>query len=323
LRRWTAGLTLALAVMQAIGVAGALERVPGLVIEPGLAFRLTAALTLTAGTMFLVWLSSQITARGVGNGFALILFAGIVADLPAIAAGILELGRMGAVSGTAILGLGALGIVLTGFVVFVELGVRRFAVNYRSLHLMLGSRERQGYLAFKINPAGVLIPSTLASWLLLLPVLLTTLSDAEPTSPWRALASQLTAPGAPLHLVFYGLAVIVCALFYGAFLLDADAMADDLAKRGAVLCEAELGEKPAEHLDAVLSRTTLLGATYLALMLLIPELLTAYGQVPFPVGGASLLIVVCAMLDLTAQLRWTPPPRLMGGLEDALGGERR
>jgi preprotein translocase subunit SecY len=292
---YTVGLTILIAAYQAFGVARALQEVAGVVAEPGTTFLVTTTLTFTGGVIFLVWLAGQITTRGIGNGVALILAVGIVAELPAALAGMLELGRRGVLSTNFMLGICLLAIALTVLIVYVELARRKLAVTFRR---QAGARTIEGRaeLSLKVNNAGI-VPTILASWLLLLPVLAANLGLGVPSSILAHLAQ-----GKPVFMVLYGAAVVLCVFFYMAFLLDPDEIAEDLKKHGGVIAGMEPGEATAAHIDQVVSRVSMVGAVYLAFVYLLPEILIANWSVPFYLGGTSLLIVVCAILDLKAQL---------------------
>jgi preprotein translocase subunit SecY len=294
---YTTGLTLALAAFQALGIAVALEGVTNLVTEPGLTFRLTTTLSLTGGTIFLVWLSGQITARGLGNGLALILALGVILELPSAIAATLELGRRGVISVDLIFGLAVLAVAMTGLIVFMELGRLRFPVVYPARKVGTRVIEGQSQIAVKLNAAGV-IPAIVGSWLLAQLVVISVIVAGQGPGWWDAVAR-----GRPLYMVCYALAIVLCTFFYAAFVLDPEQAAADLEKRGGVIPDVAPGEATAAHVDATISRTTVLGASYLALVCLIPEFLIAKAQVPFYLGGTSLLIVVGTMLDLGTQLK--------------------
>src|SRR5215510_1020769 len=304
LEAWTLGLTFGLAAFQGFGIAIALEGIPNFIADPGLLFRLTTMLSLTGGTMFLVWLSGQITARGVGNGLALILFPGIVTALPSAIAGTLELGRQGAFSSNFILGLFVLAVALIGLIVFVELARRRFPVEYARRQVGMRMIEGRSYLSVKLNAAGV-IPAIVASWLIVQVLAAWSLLVVEDPGPFRH---------GVLHLIAYALVIVLGALLYTAFVVNPERVAADLDKRGGVIPGVAPGEATAEHVDAAISRTAMLGALYLALVCLIPEMLIAYWQVPFYLGGPALLLVVCTVLDFEVQLK--------NGAHIRLGGQR-
>jgi preprotein translocase subunit SecY len=277
-------LTAVLAILQAYGIADGLDSVPGLVAEPGWVFRTTTVLTLTGGVMALVWLSDWITARGLGNGVTLILFAGIVAEVPAEVAGMFELGRRGVLSEGMILALVASAVALTALVVAVERGRRRLPVHAEG--------QPPTYLSFKLNGAGI-VPAVLASWVL---ALLTAIIYAlDPV--WEA---QLRGP---LLTIVYAALIVPCTFFYVAFLVDPDAAAETLKKCGALIPGIGPGEPTAQLIDGVMTRLTLIGSIYLALVYLVPEALIALTPAAFYFGGASLLIVVCAVLDMEDHIR--------------------
>jgi preprotein translocase subunit SecY len=294
-------LAIVLAAVQAFGIAIALEGVGGVVIEPGAVFRLSTVLTMTGGVVFLMWLSGQMTLRGIGNGIALILALGIIAELPGAIANALEAGRQGLLSFNAMLGLVILAVALTALIVVMELARRRLPLEFRARQI--GARTIAGHsqLSLKLNSAGIMA-AIFASWLLLVPTLVVTLVTEEGSALWRMVAAWFAA-GYPLYLICQAVFIVACAMIYTALIFSPDAAAEDLKTCGGVVAGVEPGEATAEHIDRVLSRVTLLGAAYLALVYLVPELLIVYAQVPFYLGGASLLIVVCTVLDVQAQIR--------------------
>jgi preprotein translocase subunit SecY len=292
---YTLALTIVLAAVQALGIALALESVPNVVPEPGIMFRLTTTLTLTGGVIFLVWLAGWITARGIGNGISLILAVGIAATLPGAIIGMLALSRQGVLSTNLILGLCLLAVALTALIVHMELARRQLAVAFRR---QAGARTIEGRstLELKLNNAGI-VPTILASWLLLLPVLVANLGLEVP-----AWILDHLKQGKAVFLVLYGVAIVLCVFFYTAYLLNPDEIAEDLKKHGGVIAGVEPGEATAVHIDHVVSRVGMMGAVYLAFVYLLPEILIANWSVPFYLGGTSLLIVVCAILDVKAQI---------------------
>jgi preprotein translocase subunit SecY len=312
LETYTLGLTLALAAFQAFGIAVALESIPNFVAEPGLPFLFTTMLSLTGGTIFLVWLSGQITARGIGNGLALIFFLGIVLELPGAVAATLDLGRQGMLSTGLILGLLGLAFALMDLIVFMELARRLLPVEYARRQVGMRMIEGRSHLSVKLNAAGV-IPAIVASWLLAQALAISNLAAGQGPGWWDAIANPLQHRG-PIYMIVFALAIVLCALFYTAFVLNPERVARDLEKRGGVIPGIAPGEATAEHVDTAISRTTMLGAAYLALVCLIPEMLIAYARVPFYLGGTALLIVVCTVLDLDAQLK--------NGAHIRLGGQR-
>jgi len=285
---YTRLLTALLSILQAYGIAIGLESAGGgLVAEPGWLFRTTTVLTLTGGVMALVLLSEWITARGLGNGVTLILFVGLVAEVPAGIAGIFELGRQGVLSGPTTLALLGSAIAFTALVVAVERARRRLPVHTE------GSEGRPpSYLSFKLNNAGI-IPAVLASWVLLVPT--ATIYMVAPA--WEGLLRG------PLVTIVYAALIVGCTFFYTAFLIDPDAAARTLKQRAASIPGVAPGEPTAEHVDGVITRLTMIGAIYLALVYLVPAIMVAAAPVPFYFGGASLLIVVCAILDLEDHVR--------------------
>ena len=302
LELYTRYLAVLLAAFQAYGIAVGLERVDNLVGAPGWLFRASTVLSLTGGTMFLVWLSGQITLRGIGNGLAMIFALGIIVELPAAAVGMLELGRHGVLSTGGILGLIAFVADLTGLIVFGELARRRFLVVYSRRQVGMRMIEGQSYLAVKLNPAGML-PAVFASSLLLLPITIINTFHTGRSPDWLAAIVTQLSHGRPLFLLYYALAIVLCVFVYTAFVLSPDQLAADIARHGGAIPGVAPGNATAAHLDAAISRTTILGATYLALVYLVPELLISYVAVPFYFGGTSLLLVVGAAVDLNAQLK--------------------
>jgi preprotein translocase subunit SecY len=258
-------------------------------------------LSLTGGAMFLVWLSGQITARGIGNGLALILCLGVVLELPSAVAATLEVGRQGMLSTGLILGLLVLAVPLTGLIVFMELARRLLPVEYARRQVGMRMIEGRSHLSIKLNAGGV-IPAIVASWLLAQALGIANFATPQDPEWLQAIATQLSH-GGRLYLIVYALAIVLCALFYTAFVLNPDRVAVDLEKRGGAIPGVAPGEATAEHVDMAISRTAMLGAVYLALVCLIPEMLIAYASVPFYLGGTALLLVVCTALDLDAQLK--------------------
>ena len=281
---WTLSLTLLFSVLQAFGVAFGLEGVSNLVAEPGWLFRTSTVLTLTGGVMVIVWLAGQITARGIGNGVTLILFAGIVSELPSTIGDTLELGRQGVLSNGMILALLAFAVALTALIVVAERARRRVLV-----HTQAGEVSNRWHLSFKLNSAGIM-PTVFAGWILALPM-------AIAPSWW---SGQL---GRPLFLIVYATLIIGFTFLYTAFLVDPDEVAETLRRRGGFVPGLSPGEFTAEHIDHVITRTTVIGAGYLTLVFLVPEILAASVPVPFYFGGASLLVVVCAILDMEDHVR--------------------
>ncbi|TSE32891.1 preprotein translocase subunit SecY [Tepidimonas charontis] len=295
--------TLVLAIFQSLGIALALEGSPGLVIEPGLAFRFTAVVSLVAGTMFLMWLGEQITERGLGNGISILIFAGIVAGLPNAIGGMLELVRTGAMSILAAIFIVALVVLVTYGVVFIERGQRRILVNYA--RRQVGNKIYGGqssHLPLKLNMAGV-IPPIFASSIILLPTTVVSwMSTGEGTRWLRDLASALS-PGQPIYVSLYAAAIVFFCFFYTALVFNSRETADNLKKSGAFIPGIRPGEQTARYIDRILMRLTLAGAVYITLVCLLPEFLILKYNVPFYFGGTSLLIIVVVTMDFWAQVQ--------------------
>ncbi len=293
--------TVLLATVQAYGIAVGLETGQDIVTDPGWFFRISAVITLVGGTMFLMWLGEQITARGLGNGISLIIFAGIVAGLPSAIAGTLELGRTGALSTALIIGIILLAIVLIGIIVFFERAQRRLLIQYPKRQV--GNRMFQGdtsHLPLKLNTAGV-IPPIFASSLLLLPATLAGFSDTTQLPGWAGTVLATLGHGQPLYMLFYAGMIAFFAFFYTAIVFNPKDTADQLKKHSGFIPGYRPGERTAEYIDYVLTRITVVGAIYLVIVCLIPEFLISATGVPFYLGGTSLLIVVSVTLDTVAQ----------------------
>jgi preprotein translocase subunit SecY len=295
--------TLGLALFQSIGIAVALESSPGLVLAPGFGFRMTAVVSLTAGTMFLMWLGEQITERGLGNGISILIFAGIAAGLPNAMGGILELVRTGAMSILIALVIVIVIALVTYFVVFVERGQRKILVNYA--RRQVGNKVYGGqssHLPLKLNMAGV-IPPIFASSIILLPATLVGwLSSGESMSWLRDMAGALT-PGQPIYVMFYASAIIFFCFFYTALVFNSRETADNLKKSGAFVPGIRPGDQTARYIDKILVRLTLAGAIYITFVCLLPEFLILKYNVPFYFGGTSLLIIVVVTMDFMAQVQ--------------------
>ncbi|MEP0324518.1 preprotein translocase subunit SecY [Bauldia litoralis] len=294
--------TVILAVLQSYGIAVGLEGGTNIVVDPGMFFRLTTVITLTGGTMFLMWLGEQITSRGIGNGISLIIFSGIVANLPSAFVGTLELGREGALSTFLILAVGVMAIAVIAFIVFVERAQRRLLIQYPKRQV--GNRMFQGdssHLPLKLNTAGV-IPPIFASSLLLLPVTLASFSAGQGPE-WLTTVTALLGHGQPLYMLFYAGLIGFFAFFYTAVVFNPTDTADNLKKHGGFIPGIRPGAKTAEYIDYVLSRITVVGALYLVAVCLLPEFLISYAGVPFYFGGTSLLIVVSVTMDTVAQVQ--------------------
>jgi len=294
--------TVVLATFQAIGVSIALQN-QGVALHPGPSFVFTAAISLVTGTMFLMWLGEQITERGVGNGISIIIFAGIVAGLPAAVGGTLELARTGELSSGLVLLLFVMAIVVTAFVVFVERGQRRITVNYAKRQQGRKMYAAQSsHLPLKLNMSGV-IPPIFASSIILFPATLGQWAGNVDGFGWLADISATLAPGQPLYVLFYALAIIFFCFFYTAIVFDSRETADNLKRSGAFIPGIRPGEQSARYIDSVLTRLTAVGAVYITLVCLMPEFLILKWNVPFYFGGTSLLIIVVVVMDFIAQVQ--------------------
>ncbi|MCD8339399.1 MAG: preprotein translocase subunit SecY [Burkholderiales bacterium] len=295
--------TLLLGGFQAIGIALALETQPNLVINPGMFFRLICVVSLVTGTMFLMWLGEQITERGIGNGISIIIFAGIVAGLPAGVSGLFQLVSTGAISPLSAIFVIAIVILVTAFVVFVERGQRRITVNYAKRQI--GNRIYGGqssYLPLKINMANV-IPPIFASSLILFPATLAGWFTSGDSTRWlRDLAASLS-PGQPIYTVLYASLIVFFAYFYTALVFNPRETAENLKKSGAFVPGIRPGEQTSRYIDKVLLRLTLAGSIYLVFVCLVPEFLNLRFHVPFYFGGTSLLIVVVVTMDFMSQVQ--------------------
>jgi preprotein translocase subunit SecY len=300
--RYTIVLAVFLAAFHAFGNASILQGIPNFVNEPGGLFLLSTMVTLTGGTIFLIWLSEQITARGIGNGLALILFAGVAAEMPDEIASMVQLVRQGALSAGRVSWLGIFWAALVGLVVFFELARRRVPVEFTGRKL--GDRllpAQSTHLSLKLNSAG-LMPTVVAPWLYLLPLTIAGLVF-DHTSPRLMAVYRLFQEYHMGRVILTSVAIIILAFIYTAFVVDPEHAADSLKKYGGVIPGVEPGEATAAHLDRVVSYTTCIGAVYLAAVFLIPELLLFYSQAPFYLGGTTVLVVVCTVLDIETQVR--------------------
>jgi preprotein translocase subunit SecY len=301
INQYTRYLTVFLAAFQAYGIAVGLEGAGRVVSDPGLFFRVSTVITLTGGTIFLMWLGEQITARGVGNGISLIIFSGIVARMPAALAALLELGRTGALSTFFIILFLVIAVAVVTFIVFMERAQRRILVQYPKRQVgnkMFGGEA--SHLPLKLNTSGV-IPPIFASSLLLLPATVASF-NANQSGILAEIAANL-GHGKPLYILLYVALIIFFAFFYTAIVFNPTETADNLKKHGGFIPGIRPGERTAEYIDYVLSRITVLGAIYLAIVCLIPEILISYASVPFYFGGTSLLIVVSVTMDTVAQVQ--------------------
>ena len=295
--------TLALGIFQAFGIAVALESQPGLVLNPGFMFQFTTIVSLVTGTMFLMWLGEQITERGLGNGISIIIFAGIVAGLPAAVSGLFQLVSSGAISPLSAIFVIAIVALVTAFVVFIERGQRRITVNYAKRQV--GNRFYGGqtsYLPLKMNMSGV-IPPIFASSLILFPATLAGWFTSGDSTRWiRDMAAALS-PGQPLYTLLYAALIIFFAYFYTALVFNPKETAENLKKSGAFVPGIRPGEQTSRYIDKVLLRLTLGGAIYLTFVCLVPEFLNLRFNVPFYFGGTSLLIVVVVTMDFMSQVQ--------------------
>jgi preprotein translocase subunit SecY len=301
--QYTRYATLILATFQSLGIALALESQSGLVLDPGFTFRMSAIVSLTAGTIFLMWLGEQITERGLGNGISIIIFAGIAAGFPSAVAGLLELVRTGSMSIIVALLISMLVVGLTYLVVFIERGQRKILVNY--------ARRQQGnkvyggqssHLPLKLNMAGV-IPPIFASSIILLPATIVGWFSTGESMRWlKDIASALT-PGQPIYVLLYALAIVFFCFFYTALVFNSKETAENLKKSGGFVPGIRPGDQTARFIDKILIRLTVSGAIYITVVCLIPEFLILKYNVPFNFGGTSLLIVVVVAMDFMAQVQ--------------------
>jgi preprotein translocase subunit SecY len=295
--------TLGLALFQSLGIALALEGSAGLVINPGFGFRMTTVVSLTAGTMFLMWLGEQITERGLGNGISILIFAGIAAGLPGAMAGLFELIRTGAMSIIAAIFIIALVIGVTFVVVFVERGQRKILVNYAKRQV--GNKVYGGqssHLPLKLNMSGV-IPPIFASSIILLPATVVGWFATGDGMRWLKDMSAALSPGQPIYVMLYAAMIVFFCFFYTALVFNSRETADNLKKSGAFIPGIRPGDQTAKHIDRILSRLTLAGAIYITAVCLLPEFLVLKYNVPFYFGGTSLLIIVVVTMDFWAQVQ--------------------
>jgi preprotein translocase subunit SecY len=302
LNQYTRYGTVALAIFQAWGIAVSLES-GDLAHDPGLFFKLTVVITLVGGTMFLMWLGEQITARGIGNGISLIIFVGIVAEIPAALAQFFEAGRLGSISTPVILGVIVMVIAVIAFVVFMERALRKISIQYP--RRQVGMKVYDGgssHLPVKVNPAGV-IPAIFASSLLLLPVTISTFSGGD-TGPVMSTILAYFGHGQPLYLVFFTAMIVFFTYFYTANVaFKVDDVADNLRNQGGFIQGIRPGKNTEAYLEYVLNRILVLGSAYLAAVCLLPEILVSQLALPFYFGGTSVLIVVSVTMDTINQVQ--------------------
>jgi len=295
--------TLGLALFQALAIATALEGSPGLVVSPGFGFRMTAVVSLVAGTMFLMWLGEQITERGLGNGISILIFGGIAAGLPGALGQFGTLVGQGSMSIVAALFVTALVIATTFAVVFVERGQRKILVNYAKRQV--GNKVYGGqssHLPLKLNMSGV-IPPIFASSIILLPATAVGWFATGESFRWLKDIADMLRPGQPIYVMLYAAAIVFFCFFYTALVFNSRETADNLKKSGAFIPGIRPGDQTARHIDKILSRLTLAGAIYITLVCLLPEFLVVKYNVPFNFGGTSLLIIVVVTMDFWAQVQ--------------------
>lgn len=308
INQWSRLGAIPLAVFQAWGIATALQaggasQGIAVVYNPGPGFLITAVVALTAGTMFLMWLGEQITERGIGNGVSLLIFAGIVAGLPAAVIGMIQQIRNGDMSPLAALAVVAIVLGFTYFVVFVERGQRRITVNYARRQGGRSAYQNQtSFLPLKLNMSGV-IPAIFASSIVMFPATAATWFSQNSSQSWLLKLSQMLAPGEPLHMILYAALIIGFSFFYTALVFNSQETADNLKKSGALIPGIRPGKATADYIDAVLTRLTAAGAVYLVLVCLLPEVMRTQLGTSFYFGGTSLLIVVVVVMDFIAQIQ--------------------
>ncbi|WEJ31896.1 preprotein translocase subunit SecY [Devosia sp. SD17-2] len=325
MNQYTRYLAVLFCAVQAYGIAVGLEGSQGVVLNPGWFFRISTVITLVGGTMFLMWLGEQITARGVGNGISLIIFAGIVANLPATIAQTLELSRTGAIPGFAALGMIILALVVIAVIVFFERAQRRLLIQYPKRQV--GNKMFQGdtsHLPLKLNTAGV-IPVIFGSSLLLLPATIASFAAQGNAPGWLTTVTALLGRGQPLYLALFAFFIIFFAFFYTAIVFNPTETADNLKRSGGFIPGIRPGERTAQHIDYVLTRITVAGAIYLTVVALIPEVMFSQLAVSQFIGGTSLLIMVTVTLDTVSQIQSHLVAQQYEGLlkKSRLGGGKR
>lgn len=307
LNQYTRYLTLVIALFQAYGISVGLESMHGAsgpaVIDPGVFFRLSSVVTLVGGTMFLMWLGEQITARGVGNGISLIIFAGIVANLPHALASLFELGYTGALSPFFVLVFLVLAAATIAFIVFMEQAQRRVTIQYPKRQV--GMRMYGGdttHMPLKVNTSGV-IPPIFASSVLLIPATISGFAGAAGTGGWLGTVGRALGHGQPLYMLMYAAMIVFFAYFYTAVVFNPQETADNLKKNGGFIPGIRPGRATAEYFDRILARLTTIGAAYLVVVCLLPEILISHYNVPFYFGGTSLIIIVSVTMDTVTQIQ--------------------
>jgi preprotein translocase subunit SecY len=302
INQYTRYLTVFLAAIQAYSIAVGLEGQGDIVNDPGMFFRLSTVITLTGGTVFLMWLGEQITARGIGNGTSLIIFAGIVAGLPSGVAALLELARTGQMNILTVMLILVLALAVIAFIVFFERAQRRLLIQYPKRQVgMKMTQAESSHLPLKLNTAGV-IPPIFASSLLLLPITIANFTAGQGPEWLRSVTAAL-GHGQPLFLVLYAALIVFFCFFYTSIMFNPKETAENLKKYGGFILGYRPGDQTADYIDTILTRITVIGAAYLVVICLMPELLVGYSGIPFYFGGTSLLIVVSVTLDTVAQLQ--------------------
>ncbi|MBY0282244.1 MAG: preprotein translocase subunit SecY [Alphaproteobacteria bacterium] len=307
LNQYTRYGTVLLACLQAYGISVGLEKIVGhsggAVLDPGLFFKLTTVVTLTGGTLFIMWLGEQITSRGIGNGISIIIYAGIVANLPQAVFNTFELGRQGALSALVIIGVLAMIAVVIGYIVFMEKAQRKIPIQYpkRQMTANMPAVSQNTHLPLKLNSAGV-IPPIFASSLLLLPATIVGFSSPTPDS-WLAHIARFFSHGHPVYIMLFVALIVFFAFFYTALMFNPNETAENLRKMGTYIPGIRPGQQTAEYLDYVLTRLTTVGALYLASICILPELILSKVSLPFYFGGTSLLIVVSVTIDTIGQIQ--------------------
>jgi len=300
--QYTRNFTVILAAVQAGGVAFALQGQSAVVLQPGFGFLFTAVVSLTAGTIFLMWLGEQITERGVGNGISLIIFAGIVAGLPRAVAGTLELVNTGQLSIPAVLIILALVLAVIYFIVRVERGQRRITVNYAQRQGRVAYQNQSTHLPLKVNMSGV-IPAIFASSIVIFPSTLATWFSGSQGLSFLTDVSAALTPGNLAYTILYSALIIFFCFFYTAMVFNSKETADNLKRSGAFIPGIRPGRQTAEYIDHVLTRLTMVGSIYLVAVCLLPDIFRVLWQVPFYFGGTSVLIVVVVIMDFIAQIQ--------------------
>ena len=325
MNQYTRYLAVVFCIVQAYGISVGLEASQGVVLNPGWFFRISTVITLVGGTMFLMWLGEQITSRGVGNGISLIIFAGIVANLPTTIAQTLELSRTGAIPGIAGFGMIVLALIVIAGIVFFERAQRRLLIQYPKRQV--GNKMFQGdssHLPLKLNTAGV-IPVIFGSSLLLLPATIASFAAQGNAPVWLTTVTALLGRGQPLYLALFAFFIIFFAFFYTAIVFNPQETADNLKRSGGFIPGIRPGERTAQHIDYVLTRITVIGALYLTVVALIPEVLFSQLAISQFIGGTSLLIMVTVTLDTVSQIQSHLIAQQYEGLvkKSRLGGGKR